>query len=243
MTVVSFVDFLPPQRHDGNPWAVARIQESESEAGPWAVIEDISLSPIDSDPTNPLTRNFTTELAVLAAGWYRVVFIDSTGDEAAPSAPLYNSSTTIGWSPTVEAVASKIRARTRDSNGAEIGTFNPNTRPTYHQAAELIDQATGEVALIVGFSIDEELHESAKGVVALLSAMMIELGYFPESVQTNRSPYDQLERAYERALKHLEKAVAEAADGETVGAAGGSRSPSYGFPEDQGGLIGWGTDW
>ena len=85
MTVISFADFRPPTRYDSKAWSSARIEESASSTGPWDAIDTVPLSPLDADPADPQLRNFTTENGTLVSGWYRVVFIDETGDEAQPS--------------------------------------------------------------------------------------------------------------------------------------------------------------
>lgn len=81
MTVVTFLDYVPLEREDSLPWTQARIDEGTSSDGPWTTIDTITLDPVEPDPANPLPRSFTTALATLASGWYRVVFLDAAGDE------------------------------------------------------------------------------------------------------------------------------------------------------------------
>jgi hypothetical protein len=53
------------------------------------------LSPVDADPTEPATRSFTTELASDEFDlWYRLLFIDSSGDEQQPTAAVQNTAPT-----------------------------------------------------------------------------------------------------------------------------------------------------
>lgn len=89
--VVSLEDVRPAPRYDGDPWTDAQFQEGTASTGPWTTLETIALAPVDSDPTNPAYRNFTTDLATIADGlWYRIVFLDATGDTGLPTFPIQN---------------------------------------------------------------------------------------------------------------------------------------------------------
>jgi hypothetical protein len=90
--VVTLEDFTPIARFDSFPWTHARIQEAPTILGPWTTLETKTLSPVDSNPATPATRDFTTSLATLGdgVGWYRVVWVDaanatSTSDAVGPS--------------------------------------------------------------------------------------------------------------------------------------------------------------
>jgi hypothetical protein len=56
----------------------------------------------------------------------------------------------IDIAPSVLDVAALLRARTKDSNGMEVGTFNDDTRPTSAQVLTLIDQAVADVQAWLG---------------------------------------------------------------------------------------------
>lgn len=88
--VVTFEGYTPVARYDSLPWTQVRIEESATEDGTYAEVETINLSPVDSDPTDPAARNFTTELAGDGELWYRIVFVDANGDESAPTEPVQN---------------------------------------------------------------------------------------------------------------------------------------------------------
>lgn len=79
--VVSFTQYQPSPRFDGQAWTEVRVEESTTEDGPWTQIDLIALSPLDTDPTQPAIRNLTTAQATLAAGWYRLTFLDPPGNE------------------------------------------------------------------------------------------------------------------------------------------------------------------
>jgi hypothetical protein len=91
--VVTLEDFRPSPRYDSLPWTQARIEEGTTSEGPWTILETKNLSPVDADPANPAYRNFTTELGTAPDLWYRVVFLDVTGDLGLPTFAVQNSET------------------------------------------------------------------------------------------------------------------------------------------------------
>lgn len=88
--VVSLEDFRPAPRYDGEAWANARIEEAPASTGPWVALETQALSPVDADPANPAYRNFTTDLGTAEEQWYRIVFLDASGDVGLPTFPVQN---------------------------------------------------------------------------------------------------------------------------------------------------------
>lgn len=86
--VVTLEDYEPPARYDATPWTRVRFEEAPASAGPWTQIADVALSPVDSNPAQPQSRNLTTNAATLAAGWYRVIFADAASNVSAPSEPV-----------------------------------------------------------------------------------------------------------------------------------------------------------
>lgn len=149
---------------------------------------------------------------------------------------------TADWLPPVAAVGAVLRSRTKDDEGVEMGTFTPDTRPTGDQTSELIDQAQADVAAEVG-DVPEVLWPAARRVTALGAALQVELTYFPEQVATGRSPYEQLRDQYRDALTRLTAQVGEVNSGDVLGTGDDPGMPSYGFPENLGGMIGNGTRW
>jgi hypothetical protein len=101
--------------------------------------------------------------------------------------------------PTVDDVAALIRARTKDRNGNEVGTFTTDTRPTDVQAQQAIDHAMTALAEKVG-----DVGDACAGVAQLAAtygaAAEIELSYFPEQARTDRSPYTYLIQRWTEAL-------------------------------------------
>ena len=77
--VITLPDYTPPARYDGHPWTTVLIGEAGSSSGPFTTITTITLNPVDTDPSNPISRSFTTNTAQLTSGWYQVTFKDATG--------------------------------------------------------------------------------------------------------------------------------------------------------------------
>lgn len=149
--------------------------------------------------------------------------------------------TPLGWAPTVDAVGALLRARTKDTNGRELGTFTPATRPTELQVIELRDQAVADLADVIHSDdpnnptpIPPRLYGSASRVAALETAMAIELGYYPEQVATGRSPYAQLKELRDERLSAFLRALEDAGhdtDADTGGGDSGvPAAPTGGFP-------------
>lgn len=89
--VITFERYVPVPRYDSIPWNRVRIEESLTETGTYTAIETKNLSPLDADPSDPQARDFTTELAGDGERWYRIVFLDASGDESAPTDPVQNT--------------------------------------------------------------------------------------------------------------------------------------------------------
>jgi hypothetical protein len=108
----------------------------------------------------------------------------------------------------VDAVGAVLHARTRVSDldgGTEAGTFTEETRPTAEQVERLIEQATADVYMRVGGTVDDDLHDSYRHCVALRAAMLIELGFTPEQIgnTTDRTTYQSLRLDYTGAIRIL----------------------------------------
>lgn len=146
------------------------------------------------------------------------------------------------WTPSVADVAAILRSRTKDTSGNELGTFTADTRPTGSQVVDIISLAVGDVVTLIGPDVDVSLQGAAASLATLGAAMKVELSFYPEQVASEHSPYRQLKEAYDGAAKNLVVAVGKVNTGDTLGdeVAG---DPAYGYPEDAGGMVGWGTRW
>jgi len=147
------------------------------------------------------------------------------------------------WVPAVADVGALLRARTKDSNGNELGTFTASTRPTGDEAALLIQQAADDILAATGVLIPDAVAGVARSMAVYRAAMLIELSYWPEQVAANKSPYAAYKALYDQGMPILIKAAQEAAAGEDYGAEDVARFPSYSFPQDTGGMVGWSSRW
>jgi hypothetical protein len=120
--VVSFENFTPTPRYDSTPWTEARIQEAataDAANDDWTTIETITLDPVDADPANPASRDFTTENGTAANLWYRIIFADATGDELLPTVPVQNTTPIVAYATVTElARILKIRQPTDEQTDA-----------------------------------------------------------------------------------------------------------------------------
>ncbi len=88
-TVLSFKSYTPPPRNDNVPWSEALVQQADTSAGSYALIDTLTLSPLDSDPTHPQSRDLTTYLASDTPGkWYRIIWQDAALHQSLPTAPI-----------------------------------------------------------------------------------------------------------------------------------------------------------
>jgi hypothetical protein len=247
MPTFPLTDFAPAPRDDGVAFTAARIEQASSPEGLWVVVDTRALSPLDTDPAHPMLREFVVELDLSL--WTRVVFLAPGGIEQ-PTDPLPPEDATPGLRPSVSEVASRVPRRTKENmtGGREVGTFTSKTSPTAEQVEDHITDAVDEVTGKIGTpTAGSKLERRARGAISLYAAMLIELTYFPEQVQTNRSPFTALERLYNSRIGSL---IADAEQGDDDdgggGGMGGDGSPanaSWAFPEDAGGLVGWQTRW
>ena len=105
MAILTLFGYKPPARYDDEPWTQARIEQAATETGSYTTLETIDLNPVDADPTDPLSRAFTTEDAT-EGDWYRIVWIDDTADESEPTAPVqFLGDATTVWGSRAELAA------------------------------------------------------------------------------------------------------------------------------------------
>lgn len=132
-----------------------------------------------------------------------------------------------------------MRARTKTRGGSEAGTFNPasavgtndETRPTAEGVEEQIQTALGDVSGTIGSDIETQYFEPARRVTALRAALLIELSYWPEQVNSDRSPYDQLKVLYDEAWENLLSSMGISTDDDGGAVPADAGFPSYGgFP-------------
>lgn len=172
-----------------------------------------------------------------------------------PTSPL------VVWPATPDDVAALLRARTQDDTDVEVGHWTDTTRPTQAEVERLLAMAqaivlgqTGPLTpeVLVCVSVDDIMTQAAT-VVALLAAMLVELSYFPEQVQSTRSAYEQYRDLFwgpdgkSGMVGDLVASVAECVAGGVEPdpeVADASVPPAaWAFPVDGGGMVGWQTRW
>jgi hypothetical protein len=120
MAVVSLTEYRPSPRYDGKAWTKAKIEGAASVNGPWAVIETVTLSPVDSDPTQPQARNFSTEKATSEQTWVRVAFVDGDEDEQFTSPVSLTTSASPGDLTTLANVRAFLQKQGADQGQDEV---------------------------------------------------------------------------------------------------------------------------
>jgi hypothetical protein len=112
--VITFENYRPTPRYDSIPWTSVRVYEAataDAEDADWTLIDTITLSPVDADPSDPAARDITTEDASDTDElWYRLVFVDSTGDTLAPTVPVQNVDSPAAYA-TVDELARILKIR------------------------------------------------------------------------------------------------------------------------------------
>lgn len=121
--VITFENYTPTPRYDATPWTTATIQEAataDAVDDDWTDIEVITLDPVDADPENPASRDFTTENASDTAGlWYRIIFADASGDTLLPTVPVQNTTPIVAYATVTELMRIlKIRQPTDEQTDA-----------------------------------------------------------------------------------------------------------------------------
>jgi hypothetical protein len=111
-TVVTFLDYTPPERADSIPWTQVEIYESATVDGTYALIDTLSLVP-DPDPMVPAARDFTTILGTGEDLWYKVRFLDASSGTSEYTDPVQNVSEDFEATPyaTVEELARWLNIR------------------------------------------------------------------------------------------------------------------------------------
>lgn len=137
------------------------------------------------------------------------------------------------YKPNVAAVAGFIRARTRTRGGTVAGTFNPaaatgsptETIPTAEGVEVEIQNALGKISGKLGPDVVVGYQDDARRITALYAAMLIELTYWPEQINTGRSTYPQLKELFDEDWEELLDILG-------IGEKGGAGPPTVdaGFP-------------
>jgi hypothetical protein len=178
--------YTPPER-DTVHWLTARIEEAiDPTATPADISGQITLSPAITNPLSPPTYTFETRLAMLAEGWYRVVWRDTAGDETPTEwVQLVALSP---YAPTVADIAAILRARAVELGGFRVDTFTDRTVPSAQQVQQLIGLYTPMVFARLG-RLDSlhcanagDLRSAARALAGQRVALEVEASYWPEEI-------------------------------------------------------------
>lgn len=194
MSVLSFTDITPPARFDNKDWVSVAVEEAPTATGPWTHVEDLDVLP-GLDPATPEPQDFTTELA-LSGYWYRLTFSDADFDETLPYAPVQFLGTEVEFTPSLYDVSAFLRARI---NNDSSDTFSDDTFPTATHVKRMIAEATKDIRSRVPSIPDSQLGK-ARWLAALQTARLIELSFFPEQTNEDRSVFANLTDLFNPAM-------------------------------------------
>lgn len=135
----------------------------------------------------------------------RYVVVWKIGATEQPPEDLHVSGTVPADSlvPSLADIGDLLRARTKDVNGNELGTFDADTRPTGEEVERLVGQAVSDVTLRAGAAIPDALTESVRWLATIRTGMLVELSYFPEQTTASDSTYANLKALYDEQMTAL----------------------------------------
>lgn len=105
-------------------------------------------------------------------------------------------------------IGALLHART-NAGGVELGTFTDETRPTRDQVIELLEMAAGDLDSRIPVEVPAKYEDTARRLVALQAASLVEASYFPSEIDTDRSAYRQYVAMYLNGVDALLKAVTQ----------------------------------
>jgi DNA-binding GntR family transcriptional regulator len=136
----------------------------------------------------------------------------------------------VPYAPTVTEVADYLRARTKDKLGNELGTFTDETRPTAVAVESMIGKAASDVAAMLDYDIPKEMYTMTRDLIALGTALRIEISYFPEEVATDHTAWDELYQLYNAQLERIMTALAREQAEEATGDESAGAGVLFAFP-------------
>jgi hypothetical protein len=204
--VVRFRGVRPSGRDDAVKWVNATIEQAadvDGMAGAFTAVETFAITTYP-DAANPPTLDFTTDLATLRPGWYRVRFNDP-GAGVEYTSPRIFSQETIR--PSTRDVAVHILNRTVDNQNNYLGDFTADTAVTDEDVEGLITKAQSRIMSKIdvdpNVAIPTESQQAVSDLIALYAAMLVELTKYGEQIQANRSPYEHLRDLFNTQLQEL----------------------------------------
>lgn len=119
--VITLLGYVPLAREDGLPWTQAQVYYATSQAdavaqsGSYVLLGTLTLTPVDSDPSQPRVRNFTIANSPAPTGWFQVIFLDALGNKSLTTPIPWPPGTVFGSaSPSQLSARYAVRHRIRD---------------------------------------------------------------------------------------------------------------------------------
>lgn len=156
------------------------------------------------------------------------------------------------YTPTLTDIGTVTRTRTRDQFGAELGTFSDDTYPSGDSVNTLIQNAVGYIegfAAAGGVEIGDGCAGNAKSAIVYRVAFSIELGFYPEQITGDHSPYDNFKDLYESAINQLARCLGIPEPDDSTGNGGNDQNDDetaiaqFGFPTRVLGMTAWMEGW
>ncbi len=176
-TVLTFPPYTPPARNDNEPWTEALVQQADTSDGTYALIDTLTLDPVDIDTTQPQTRHLATYEADDSPGkWYRIIWQDALAHQSLPTAPIQTLNQDV--TPFTDATELFRVLRVRQPSQDQTDAAN---RVILVAAQEIMDEidlsslelTAGDVAVCQSVNLDRAADlwrhtESAPGVLGVV---------------------------------------------------------------------------
>jgi hypothetical protein len=166
--IVSFTGYTPPARYDSVAWEQVEVDEAETAAGPWTLIDTIAFDDVDDDPTHPAARSFTTENGTAPDLWYRLRFLDGNGGQSNPTVAVRNSeSGPPARFATADDLATRLGLDLSDAERIRADRLLELASGLIQDAArQTIELVAGDVLTLPGTN-DETIHLPQKPVASV----------------------------------------------------------------------------
>jgi len=200
--IVSFKDYELVPRYDDQPWTKVRIQESNSETGPWTQIDEQDIVPLALDPGDPEPIFFTTDNATLnvGVGWYRVDLVDATGN-VVQTDPVFNAAP-IEIMCTLDDVNAHLDGEVIEADADNTDLIQVSVaRIIRGYLSSVVDQTT-----LMSWSTPDVTPDIIREIASMLIAAQL---YFAQSARTSLLIEDTnfAQRLYDQAIALLQRIV------------------------------------
>jgi hypothetical protein len=199
--VVTLQDLTPPVRYDELPWTEALIGESGTSTGPFNTIATVSLTPVDTDPSNPQQRNLTSTGALLSSGWYLPTWQDAAGLQSPGVPQEYPPPAVQALPPYCSVIDVQYRNAARP--------ITPSSLPNIAQVQSFIGEVAAEInAILVNKGYDIPINSASNpDAFATLHALNVTGAHVLAERSAPSSPnIDRAQKAWDAAKDMLNSA-------------------------------------